>query len=128
MIVVAENMRLAILKRAREILSVKERWGKTHLRRNTGPNGAPQYCVLGACEQAFYDLGYKHTPGVLPFTEDMQGLGYVLGKELSLSAYARERYGMAPWRVNDRLGYEKTVEMLDEYIEEVEAGRTRPVT
>lgn len=121
---IARNVRLEILRRAREILSDSSNWTTKHLRR-FGPDGAPRYCVLGAIEQASYDVGYA-TETAQSFRDgDQDKGGYLLGNELSLDTYARERYDRTPWSVNDSFGYEATMRMLDEYIVEVEEGRAR---
>ena len=121
---IARNVKIEILRRAREILSVKDNWTTKHLRRFS-PDGAPQYCVLGAIEQASYDVGYA-TPNDASFVDgDQQRGGYLLGSQLSLDTYARERFKRTPWAVNDSYGYEATMRMLDDYIVEVEEGRAR---
>lgn len=117
--ILGRNRRLEILRRAREILSVKDNWGTKKLRNLSYP-GTPKYCVLGALEQAAYDTGYAEQNSS---AFGAYGLGYQLGKEMSLTKYARTKYGMAPWRVNDKRGYEVTLQMLDDYIVEVEEGR-----
>lgn len=120
---IARNVRLGILRRAREILGVKDNWGKKYLRQ-FDKDGAPRYCVLGAIEQAAYDTGYLELDESRAFSEiTAKGLGYRLGRELSLDIYAKERYGLTAWRVNDGRGYEETLRMLDAYIVEVEEGR-----
>lgn len=122
---IARNVRLEILRRAREIIGVKENWTTKYLRKME--NGAPRYCVLGAIEQAAYDVGYIDPTKVgRKFADGNENTGgYLLGKELSLNEFARERHGSAPWQVNDRLGYETTLKMLDDYIVEIEEGRAR---
>lgn len=109
--------RLNILVRAREILSDKENWTTGLLRRrSTG-----QYCLLGACEQAVYDLGLaKQQADAFEGYEDSFD-AFALGRDLSLYTYAQEKYGASPDSVNDRQGYEPTMKLLDEYIEIVRA-------
>lgn len=121
--------RLGILRRAREILSKRTRWTGCALRQGQGDEAS--YCVLGACEQAAYDLGLAEV-GIYPFQSDDDGneaLGYRLGIDLSIDAYAREKYGIADYRaydVNDTLGYEAVMNLLDEYIAKCEAGQPNP--
>jgi len=115
-----ENI-LGILGRARAILSNPDNWGTADLRRSN-VSGKTQYCVLGAIEQAAYDLGLK-TPGPAAFkgmSDDFSG--YALGEEISLYEYSKKKYnGLNPFQVNDTRGYEKTLELLDGYIDEVQS-------
>ncbi len=121
----ARNVKLSLLRRAREIISDRDRWTQQYLR--TEKDGKERFCVLGAIEKAAYDLGLAEPPD-RPF-DGAGSLGYQLGDDLSLETYAAERYECAAWSVNDSLGYETTLEMLDGYIGEVEAGRLRePLT
>lgn len=118
--------RIGILKRAREILSSPVRWTKSSLQ-SDGPQG-PQYCVLGACEQAAYDLGLAERTHPFRGEDDVEALGYRLGNDLSLNSYARWKYRhvyFTAYDVNDTLGYDATIQMLDGYIEECEAGAPR---
>ena len=118
--------RLAILERARALIADKKRWTKGRLRRKT--SGVYQYCVLGACEQAAYDLGLAE-PGATAFLErDCGGLGYILGLDLSLQAYSRETRDLAAYEVNDAQGHEGALSLLDEYIGEVKKGNAREAT
>ena len=122
----ARNVRLSILKRAREILSDVSNWTTQELREII--DGKPKYCVLGAIERAAYDLGYAKETDGRPFQsyEGGEPLAYRLGDDLSLNTYAAERYGQTnAWNVNDNEGYETTMDMLDTYIVEVEEGRAR---
>lgn len=126
----ARNVRLSILKRAREILSDVSSWTTEELR--VIIDGKPKYCVLGAIEQAAYDLNYADaSAGSLarPFVDagDGQGpLAYRLGDDLSLNTFAQEEYGEPnAYNVNDNRGYDTTMRMLDRYIVEVEEGRAR---
>lgn len=118
------NNKLTILQRAREILSVRSSWTQNRLYGVV--NGVPQYCLLGAIEQAAYDTGLAQP--LHPFDsyseEDEDGeiilereeLGYRLGPDLRLEEYAIKQFGQAPVSVNDQQGYEKTLQLLDEYI------------
>lgn len=121
--------RLAILTRAREILSEPKNWTRGALRRKKRDGYG--YCVLGACEQAAYDLGLAE-PQKTAFrtaqnrSDVFEGIGYSLGHELSLQAFSRETRRDAVTTVNDYDGYKAIVQLLDEYILEVKAGRPRP--
>lgn len=124
----SKNTKLSILRRARKILSNPMKWGKGNLYNEEQDT----YCLLGACERAAYDLGlFTEDPGNSFDNGDFggEGLGYVLGKDLSLYEYTAERYQTraftAPYQVNDRLGYDETLKFLDSYIVEVEQGRPR---
>lgn len=118
---IARNMKLSLLRRAREILSDRDSWGTRRLRQE-GPGGKVQYCALGALEQAAYDLGFAE-PGEDAF-DGSNGIAYNLGSQLSLEAYAERTFRTNVWRVNDGRGYESTLLMFDGYIKEVEEGRT----
>lgn len=123
--------RVAILARAREIISDKKRWTTKKLRRKRGDQY--QYCLLGACEQAAYDLGIIEPTGKA-FREQIkgtltkpaeEGLGYRLGMDLSLYEYSKETRQAAPFRVNDDYGHEAAVKLLDDYLAEVKKGKAR---
>lgn len=117
--------RLAILKRARAIITPKSRWTKGRLRRKTS-DGEFKYCLLGACEQAAYELDLAEKPERGAFSEHSnRGLGYALGNDLSLWSYSREKYCAAPYTLNDTWGHEGALRLLDEYIDEVEKGKAR---
>lgn len=127
----ARNVRLEILKRTRQILSVKDNWTQSYLRYRTD-TGRYKYCLVGAMERAAYDLGYaKEDPGNRFDESDWQGdgggpLGYRLASDVSIDTYANEQYGVtAAFNYNDQNEYEQVMRMLDEYIEEVEQGRAR---
>jgi hypothetical protein len=115
--------RLNILKRAREILSSPSRFATGRLRKEFG--GFERFCVLGACERAVYDLDLaKEGPTSFRRTEVKREEppvdAYQLGRDLSLHEFAVRNYSTTPDGVNDTFGYERTIEMLDSYIVEVE--------
>lgn len=104
--------RLRILQRARKILSDKTRWTTGSLRSHK--YGVEQYCVLGACEKAAYELGLAE-PGARAFA----GFGYDLGEDLSIVKFSEAEYGLDPVEVNDKQGYDKVMELLGNYIARV---------
>lgn len=110
-----KTKRLAVVRRARKILSDKDRWTKQRLRVKRR-NVEPRYCVLGAIEQATYELGYAEPTG-RAFREDESrpNSGYMLGRQMSLSEFSKRKYGMLPFSVNDTLGWEAVLELLDDY-------------
>jgi hypothetical protein len=114
-----KNNRLNILRRAREIISDPRRWASKTLRDYDGTQ--ERFCVIGACEQAAYDLGLAQAgPDAFLGREDGTALnGYDLGEDLALTEYSRRQYGDVPWAVNDRRGHESTIELLDRFIAEV---------
>lgn len=119
--------RLAILKGARKILSNKKNWTTRALRKRkpTADDGYG-YCLLGACERAAYDLELVE-PGKDAFKNGYEqvGLGYPIGRELSLYAFSVEKHRMSPDGVNDLKGYDATMALLDDYIKEVQKGKAR---
>lgn len=114
--------RLAILTRAREIISDRKRWTKGRLRRKV--RGEYRYCLLGACEQAVYDLGLAE-PGKDAFSEPNVGIGYnitfgyEIGDEVSIRDYSLRTKGISPDWVNDLFGHEGALDLLDGYIDEL---------
>ena len=115
--------RLAILKAARKIISDPKRWTTGKLRRRI--KGEYKYCLLGAVEQATYDLGLAE-PGPKAFVErESQGLGYKLSGDLSLETYSFETRHASPYSVNDLTGREGALSLLDDYITEVQKGKAR---
>ena len=118
------NIRIMILKRARAILSNRDRWTAGRLRRKYG-DGTEKFCLLGACEQAVYDLGIRE-PALTAFQGGRDRIrennAYQLGRDLKLSDYSRKTYGAPPEGVNDDNGYETTLRLLDEFTQKVEAG------
>lgn len=140
-----QENRLMILRRAREIISDVRNWNTGSLRIDVlEPDGTarPTYCVLGAIEQAAYDTQLATEQPDNSFDDSYWNendphsapLGYLLGSDLSLDTFAGETYGYtertirglrSAFGVNDELGYETTLEMLDRYIVEVEQGRAR---
>jgi len=113
--------RLAILRRAREILSSPLNWTTNDLRKKT-PGGGYQYCVLGALERAAYDLRLANEgPAAFAGSEESDNLnGYKIGEAVSLYDYSYAEYDRKPYGVNDTLGYEETLKMLDGYIDKVQ--------
>lgn len=117
--------RLAILKEARKILSDEKAWTSGELM-EISEDGKPQYCVLGAVEQATYTLGLAKQ-GEGSFTgddyENEDGINaYDLGRDLSLFDYSNRVFDRSPEDVNDALGYASAIALLDGYIAEVEAS------
>lgn len=113
--------RLAILTRAREIISDPKRWTRGALRRKI--KGQYRYCLLGACEQAAYELGFAE-PGKGAFGEYSDdgheiGFAYALGGDVSIEEYARRTRHMSPHSVNDRKGHPGAVQLVDDYIKEL---------
>lgn len=125
--------RLKILRRARQLIEDKKYWTHGKLRRRVGTRYT--YCLLGACEQAMYDVGLAE-PGPKAFTEQPTStgegaIGYRVGRELSLQTFAMEKYRRSPDAINDLSGHEGALSLLDEYIAEVEqtpANKLRPWT
>jgi len=121
--------RLAILTRAREILSNPHNWAHGMLRKESH-HPAPhfRYCALGAIEQAAYDLGLAEK-GDQAFRGGGAAIGYKLGQEIGLEAYAVKTRGMQVPHVNDRMGYEPTLLLLDEFITETKrpTPRVKPI-
>lgn len=111
--------KLGILTRAREIITDPDRWNRGRLKSRAGE----QFCVLGACERAAYDLGLaietSNSFGRGPY-DSVPVDAYDLGRDLSLYRYSVDTYGSSPDWVNDNLGHEQTLEMLDRYIAVVE--------
>lgn len=112
--------RVAILSRAREIISDKKNWTRRKLRRREGDRY--RYCLLGACEQAAYDLGLAE-PGKMSFAErlaDSQDpFGYLLGVDISIQDFSLITTGKPAQAVNDQDGYEAAVKLVDDYIAEL---------
>lgn len=112
--------RLNILTRAYEILSNPTNWTTRKLRTGSEEYGY-SYCMLGACEQAVYDLGlaveteasFDKVPSEVPVD------AYNLGTGLSLEKYVRDRYGYGPVTINDADGYRTVMEAMHDYIEQV---------
>lgn len=115
--------RLAILRRAREIITDPKNWTQGRLRRRVKP-GDYRYCLLGACEQAAYDLELANPKDEKIFNED-EGLGYRLGRDLSLSTYSMETRKRSAHGVNDSDGHQGALSLLDDYIAEVRKNRAR---
>lgn len=76
----ARSTRLSILTRAREIINDRQRWGRERLRRLDGDQ--PQYCVLGACERAAYDLGLLPEPSNAFTAADDNSGAYAISLDL----------------------------------------------
>jgi hypothetical protein len=125
--------RLAILQRARDLIADKKYWTHGRLRRKIAGTQQYRYCLLGACEQAVYDLNLAE-PNKKAFSEEIAeggeelGLGYLIGKDISLYAYSQETRRADPWNVNDREGHQGALDLLDGYIGEVKKGRAREAT
>lgn len=122
---------LALLKRAREILSSPTRWTKGRLReRSYYGSREPQYCLLGALEQAVYDTGLaKESEKAFQSYTGEDGIyydpiGYRLSPELGLQDFALKRHGLGAYQVNDELGYERTLALLDDFTATVEQRGT----
>ena len=118
------NFRIMILKRAREILSDRNKWTVGRLMRRTS-DGVERFCLLGACEQAVYELGIRER-AVTAFQggrdRGRETNAYQLGRDLKLYDYARGNYGLPPEGVNDDRGYDDTMKLLDEFTAKVEKG------
>lgn len=118
--------KLAIVRRAREIISDPKRWTKRRLRRKV--QGEYRYCLLGACEQAVYDLGLAE-PGEKAFAEsklpfyDCSTFGYQIGLDVSIQKYSLHKEGMSADNINDIGGHKAALELLDGYITELKKPR-----
>lgn len=118
-----KNNRINIVQRAREILSDRKHWTSGKLRKQSISGGYDgfQYCLLGACELALYELGLSNKIGA-GFGGAQNGEAntidaYVLGRELGLADYSQQKFNdRTPDDVNDRLGYDKVLELLDGFL------------
>ena len=123
--------RLAILTRAREILSNPYNWASGVLRKegwDSKGNLSYRYCALGAVEQAAYDLGLAEED-YRAFRGGGAAMGYRLGNEIGLEEYAIKTRRMNVPNVNDTLGWEPTLLLLDEFIAETKkpTPRVKPI-
>jgi hypothetical protein len=112
------NNRVNILRRAREIISDRTRWTSGALRKGIGFNDS--FCLLGACEQAVYDLGLAKRDSTAFMAKKGQINAYELGRQLQLTEFSKKtRGGKKPDLVNDEDGYEATLRLLDDYLQVV---------
>jgi hypothetical protein len=126
--------RLAILTRAREILSNPYNWAVGQLRTrqyDAEGNASYRYCALGAIEQAAYDLGLaeKNDYAFRSSTHGVPPLGYALGAEIGLEQFAYNTRRINVANVNDGMGYKPTLLLLDEFITETKkpTPRVKPI-
>lgn len=123
-----------LLVAARELISNRANWGAAHLR---SPGG--QYCAIGALYAADGKTGLNWIekdiyPGSYSYeraTDEEAALireAYDVLAEAGAEVLVGTRFeGVldnkeeAVWRVNDRLGYQRTLEMFDKAIAKAQA-------
>jgi hypothetical protein len=117
--------KLAVLRRARKLITSPENWTTGKLRRKNRHEDHFRYCVLGAIEKAVYDEGLapEKAKSFADGASAPSTSGYKVGDEISLFKFTKARYDSAPDALNDRRGHEFVLEMLDGYIEEVKSGK-----